>query len=53
MSHKLRFAVLVAPNVSWNEFLRRCQWVEELGFDALSFADHFTDLGYPFNRSQA
>jgi alkanesulfonate monooxygenase SsuD/methylene tetrahydromethanopterin reductase-like flavin-dependent oxidoreductase (luciferase family) len=43
MPHKLRFSVLVAPNVPWQEFLRRCRHIEELGFDGLSFADHFTE----------
>ena len=43
MPHKLRFSVIVAPNVPWPEFLRRCRQVEELGFDTISFADHFTD----------
>jgi alkanesulfonate monooxygenase SsuD/methylene tetrahydromethanopterin reductase-like flavin-dependent oxidoreductase (luciferase family) len=43
LPHKLRFSVIVGPNVPWPEFLRRCLQVEELGFDAISFADHFTD----------
>lgn len=43
MPHELRFSVLVAPNVPWDEFLRRCRHIEELGFDAISFADHFID----------
>lgn len=36
-------AVVVGPNVRWDEFLRRCRRVEELGFDRISFGDHFTD----------
>jgi alkanesulfonate monooxygenase SsuD/methylene tetrahydromethanopterin reductase-like flavin-dependent oxidoreductase (luciferase family) len=43
MPHKLRFSVVVLPNVPWPEFLRRCLQVEELGFDALNFVDCFTD----------
>jgi len=35
--------VLVLPNVTWPEFLRRCKQVEELGFDAVNLADHLTD----------
>jgi len=42
-AHGLRFSVLVLPNVSWPEFLRRCQLVEALGFDAIGFADHLVD----------
>lgn len=41
MSHKLRFGVLIAPRLPWNDFLQRCRQMEELGFDILSFADHF------------
>jgi len=43
MAHELRFSVLVLPNVAWPEFLRRCRHVEDLGFDALGFADHLVD----------
>jgi alkanesulfonate monooxygenase SsuD/methylene tetrahydromethanopterin reductase-like flavin-dependent oxidoreductase (luciferase family) len=43
MTNQLRFSVLVLPNVSWPEFLRRCKHVEELGFDGLGLADHLTD----------
>ena len=28
-------SAIVLPNVPWDEFLRRCRQVEELGFDAL------------------
>lgn len=41
--HTLRFSTLVLPNVPWGEFLRRCQHVEELGFDGIGFADHLVD----------
>src|SRR5437870_2117137 len=43
MSHDLRFGVLIAPKLPWNDFLQRCRHMEELGFDVLSFADHFAD----------
>jgi alkanesulfonate monooxygenase SsuD/methylene tetrahydromethanopterin reductase-like flavin-dependent oxidoreductase (luciferase family) len=43
MPHDLRFSVLVLPNVPWTEFLRRCRQVEDLGFDAIGFADHLVD----------
>jgi len=43
MAHPLRFSVLVLPNVEWPELLRRCQEVDDLGFDAVGLADHFTD----------
>lgn len=43
MPHDLRFSVLVPPNVPWEEFLRRCREVEELGFDGLGLADHLVD----------
>jgi alkanesulfonate monooxygenase SsuD/methylene tetrahydromethanopterin reductase-like flavin-dependent oxidoreductase (luciferase family) len=39
----VRFSVLVLPNAPWPEFLRRCRWVEELGFDGLSLCDHLVD----------
>jgi alkanesulfonate monooxygenase SsuD/methylene tetrahydromethanopterin reductase-like flavin-dependent oxidoreductase (luciferase family) len=43
MPHDLRFSVLVLPNVPWDEFLRRCHQVEELGFDGIGLADHLVD----------
>src|SRR5580692_5925245 len=43
MPHELRFSVLVLPNVPWDEFLRRCRQVEDLGFDTLGLADHLVD----------
>ena len=43
MRHQLRISVLISPNVPWAEFVRRCCHVEELGFDGVCFADHFTD----------
>jgi len=43
MPHPMRFSVMVLPNVPWPELLRRCQEVDDLGFDAVGLADHFTD----------
>jgi alkanesulfonate monooxygenase SsuD/methylene tetrahydromethanopterin reductase-like flavin-dependent oxidoreductase (luciferase family) len=43
MTDKLRFSVLVLPNVPWPELLRRCQHVEALGFDSIGLADHLVD----------
>jgi len=43
VTRQLRFSVLVLPNVPWPEFLRRCRYVEELGFDGIGLADHLVD----------
>jgi alkanesulfonate monooxygenase SsuD/methylene tetrahydromethanopterin reductase-like flavin-dependent oxidoreductase (luciferase family) len=43
VSSKLRFSVLVLPNVPWSELLRRCREVEDLGFDSIGLADHLVD----------
>jgi alkanesulfonate monooxygenase SsuD/methylene tetrahydromethanopterin reductase-like flavin-dependent oxidoreductase (luciferase family) len=43
MPHDLRFTVLVLPNVPWDQLLRRCRQIEELGFDAIGLADHLVD----------
>lgn len=40
---KVRFSVLVLPNVPWPELLRRCRHVEALGFDCVGLADHLVD----------
>jgi alkanesulfonate monooxygenase SsuD/methylene tetrahydromethanopterin reductase-like flavin-dependent oxidoreductase (luciferase family) len=40
---KVRFSVLVLPNVPWPELLRRCRHVETLGFDCVGLADHLAD----------
>ncbi len=47
MNHELRFQVLVLPNVSCDELLRRCRYIEALGFDAVGMADHFVDWTNP------
>jgi alkanesulfonate monooxygenase SsuD/methylene tetrahydromethanopterin reductase-like flavin-dependent oxidoreductase (luciferase family) len=43
LADRLRFSVLVLPNVAWPELLRRCKHVEDLGFDSIGLADHLTD----------
>ncbi len=43
MPHELRFSAQVLPNVPWPELLRRCQRVEELGFDAIGLCDHLVN----------
>jgi alkanesulfonate monooxygenase SsuD/methylene tetrahydromethanopterin reductase-like flavin-dependent oxidoreductase (luciferase family) len=47
MSHALRFQVLVLPNASWDVVLARVRYVEELGFDLVTTADHFVDWTNP------
>jgi alkanesulfonate monooxygenase SsuD/methylene tetrahydromethanopterin reductase-like flavin-dependent oxidoreductase (luciferase family) len=42
-SHRLRFHVLVLPNVPWSELARRFRHLDELGFDVGGMADHFVD----------
>jgi alkanesulfonate monooxygenase SsuD/methylene tetrahydromethanopterin reductase-like flavin-dependent oxidoreductase (luciferase family) len=43
VTSRLKFSVLVLPNVPWPEFLRRCREVEALGFDGVGLADHLVD----------
>lgn len=47
MTHDLRFQVLILPNVSWDELLRRFLYVEELGFDLAGTGDHIVDWSNP------
>jgi alkanesulfonate monooxygenase SsuD/methylene tetrahydromethanopterin reductase-like flavin-dependent oxidoreductase (luciferase family) len=47
MAHALRFQVLVLPNTSWSEALRRFRYLEDLGFDVAGTADHFVDWTNP------
>jgi alkanesulfonate monooxygenase SsuD/methylene tetrahydromethanopterin reductase-like flavin-dependent oxidoreductase (luciferase family) len=47
MPRDLRFQVLVLPNAPWNELLGRFTYVEELGFDLVTTADHFVDWNNP------
>ena len=47
MTRDLRFQVLVLPNSPWNETLSRFTYVEQLGFDLVTTADHFVDWKNP------
>jgi hypothetical protein len=47
MAHDLRFQVLVLPNAPWDEVLGRFRYVEGLGFDLVTTADHFVDWNNP------
>jgi len=47
MTHSLRFQVLVLPNAPWTEVLARVRYVEDLGFDLVTTADHFVDWTNP------
>jgi len=47
MTHPLRFQVLVLPNAPWDEVLARVRYVEDLGFDLVTTADHFVDWTNP------
>ena len=46
-SHKLRFQVLILPNLPWDQLLGRFTHVEELGFDLAVTADTFVDFLNP------
>jgi alkanesulfonate monooxygenase SsuD/methylene tetrahydromethanopterin reductase-like flavin-dependent oxidoreductase (luciferase family) len=35
------------PDTPWEEFLRRFQYIEELGFDIAGFGDHFAHFFFP------
>jgi alkanesulfonate monooxygenase SsuD/methylene tetrahydromethanopterin reductase-like flavin-dependent oxidoreductase (luciferase family) len=47
VAHGLRFQVLVLPNAPWSELLTRFKYVEDLGFDVATTADHFVDWNNP------
>jgi alkanesulfonate monooxygenase SsuD/methylene tetrahydromethanopterin reductase-like flavin-dependent oxidoreductase (luciferase family) len=47
MTHDLRFQVIILPNAPWDEVLRRFTYVENLGFDLATTADHFVDWKNP------
>ncbi len=47
MAHAHEFQVLLLPNVTGEELLRRFRHVEDLGFDLVATADHFIDWRYP------
>ena len=47
MTYDLRFQLAILPNTSWEEFIRRFQEAEALGFDLAGTGDHFTDWSNP------
>ena len=47
MTHDLRFQVIALPNAPWDEVLSRFKYVEDLGFDLVTTADHFVDWNNP------
>jgi alkanesulfonate monooxygenase SsuD/methylene tetrahydromethanopterin reductase-like flavin-dependent oxidoreductase (luciferase family) len=47
MGYPLRFHVLLLPKVDWRELRSRVIWVESLGFEVASLADHFVDWTNP------
>lgn len=47
MTHELRFQVLVLPNASWSELVKRFKLIEDLGFDLVGTGDHFVDWTNP------
>lgn len=47
MTHPVRFHVLIIPTTDWPEVLRRAQWAEALGFDAVMLPDHLVDWTNP------
>ena len=47
MPKPLRFGVMTIQNVSWPTLLERWQYLDELGFDSVWVADHFTNPWYP------
>jgi alkanesulfonate monooxygenase SsuD/methylene tetrahydromethanopterin reductase-like flavin-dependent oxidoreductase (luciferase family) len=47
MHHPLRFHVQLLPNAGWPELKSRVLWLEQLGFEAVSLADHFVDWTNP------
>jgi alkanesulfonate monooxygenase SsuD/methylene tetrahydromethanopterin reductase-like flavin-dependent oxidoreductase (luciferase family) len=47
MTHPIRFHVLIIPTTDWPEVLRRAQWLETLGLDAVMLPDHLVDWTNP------
>jgi alkanesulfonate monooxygenase SsuD/methylene tetrahydromethanopterin reductase-like flavin-dependent oxidoreductase (luciferase family) len=47
LNHKLRFGVLVLPDTSWKNIVKRFKYIEELGFDIVGTGDHFFDPSRP------
>ena len=47
LSHELRFGIAFVPDVPWDEFVRRFQYIEELDFDIAGLGDHFAHFWFP------
>lgn len=47
MPRPLRFGALLIPNVAWDELLRRCCTLEELGVDTVWIDDHLANPTRP------
>jgi alkanesulfonate monooxygenase SsuD/methylene tetrahydromethanopterin reductase-like flavin-dependent oxidoreductase (luciferase family) len=47
MAKELTFGVGVLPGGTWEEFIARCQRVEDLGLDMVTTGDHFVDWNDP------
>ncbi len=46
-SHELRFGIAFVPDVPWDEFVRRFQYIEELNFNVAALGDHFAHFWFP------
>lgn len=47
MTHALRFQTAIMPNCGMDEFVRRFQHAESVGFDMATTGDHFVDWSEP------
>jgi len=47
LSQRLRFGIVTFQNTSWEDLVKRCLSVEELGFDSVWVADHFVNYESP------
>jgi alkanesulfonate monooxygenase SsuD/methylene tetrahydromethanopterin reductase-like flavin-dependent oxidoreductase (luciferase family) len=42
LGHPIRFGVITVQNASWKALVKRWRFIEQVGFDTLWVADHFT-----------
>ena len=47
MEHKLRFVVAAMQEVPWQEMIKRWQYLETAGLDAIMLADHYVNFANP------
>jgi alkanesulfonate monooxygenase SsuD/methylene tetrahydromethanopterin reductase-like flavin-dependent oxidoreductase (luciferase family) len=47
LSQQLKFGIVTFQNTPWEDLVKRCLSVEELGFDSLWVADHFVNYESP------